>query len=816
MTFGIAPAMLASDFGGILPWTKYTSAVALTLACLIALLARSLSVGCAGEIRLPSKAFAVTGLLLILMAAAALQTVPLPARLVAGLSPASYSAFVIWAGGIVAVDPSQSLPISIAAFDSRHAIANLSIATLVSFFAALVFHDRARTTGLLSTIALAACSVTLIGLARKLFPEFQLWSFRSGGEGAPFGTFLNRNNAALAINVGIASALGLVVYRGTALSHQGDGDESSERQTGRKTFRSTWLCDGMLLTGLISLCVGLVGLIGCGSRGGLLSMLVAGTATLVLTRGNKVRLGGVVAATAAVVLTVVVLLRAGTIGNQPLREDTFQQIGSTVSRGSDRLSTDTRLAHWPDGFRTAIKHFPGGSGLASYGYAYLPWQQTSPWRHCLHADNLWLEMFVELGLAGLVLTGWGAVLMTRGLRRLYASTDPLDQGLWVSGCYLCFVIAISQTFDFGLILPANLIAVVLLLSGIVARASTVVSAASEGEHATPGTSGKPKLKLLRQGSWWRSPGVLRERVFQFAGAAGLLVIAAFAIDRLRLDNLVDFAVRTADAELPQHRTDPQWLDRFAGETRTLAAQHPHPDLLDVLTRLDFQRGRLLELTLMNVGRIPQAHQAALYSATSRGRRRLGWRASDPALSRHVTDAGNPIAPLPLDSQLRSPDSPYAEALRSAEASLLQRPLAMPPRIDQVYLEFMHRSPDRSRLAIRQSAALFRNNPELQLRFGALAANHGDYETATQTWRRAATLDERMIPRVLGRSRRFPDFPVGDLVPESSQGALKTDPNADPLSGAADGSGPLPPSAFWNTSRILTTLDSSPNRNPKRS
>ncbi|WP_419581164.1 O-antigen ligase family protein [Stieleria magnilauensis] len=761
-TFGIAPAMLASDFGGILPWTKYTSAVALTFACLIALLARSLSVGCPGEIRLQPQAFALTGLLLVLLAAATLQTVPLTSRLVAWLSPASYSASVNWAGRILPVDLSQSLTISIAPFDSRHAIANLSIAVLVSFVAVLVFHHRGRTTWLLSAIALGACSVALIGLGRKLFPQFHLWSFRSGGEGAPFGTFLNRNNAALAINLGIASALGLIVYRGSALSHQGDAGESAER-TGRKTFGSLWLRDGVLLTALVSLCVTLVGLIGCGSRGGLLSMLVAGTATVVLTRGNRVRLAGVVAAIAVVVLTVVVLLRTGTIGTETLREDTFQQIGSTVTRGSDRLSTDTRLSHWPDGFRTAIEHFPGGSGLASYGYAYLPWQQTSPWRHCLHADNLWLEMFVELGLAGLLLTALAAVLMVLCLRRLYASTDPLDQGIGISGCYLCVVIAVSQTFDFGLILPANLLAVVMLLSVVVARASTVVLAASGRENATPGTSGQPKLKLLPQDAWWRSPRFLQERVFQIACAAGLLVIAVFAINRLRFDNLVDFAVRTADAEFQYHRTDQPWLDRFAAETRTLAGQHPHPDLLDVLTRIDFQRGRLLELTLMNAGRIPQTQQAALYAATSRGRRRLGWRAADPVLSKHVTDAGVPVSPMPVSPPLRSPDSPYALALQSAEASLRQRPLAMPPRIDQVYLEFIHRSPERTKAAIRQSAALFPNTPELQLRFGALAANHGDYETAVQAWRRAATLDDHMIPRVLGRSRRFPDFPVEELV-----------------------------------------------------
>ncbi|QEF99494.1 O-Antigen ligase [Stieleria maiorica] len=772
IALAITPGIVASDFGGILPWTKYTSALAIASACSIALIARLVSIGCPGEIRLPGRAFAATGLLLACSIYAGLQTVPLPAGVIAWLSPASYSAYVTWAGEIIDIDPSQSIPISLAPFDSRHAIACLSIAVLISFFSVLVFQHRGRMAFLLSAIAIGACSVAVIGLGRKLFPDFHLWSFRSGGEGAPFGTFLNRNNAALAINVGVAAALGLLVYRTTALMHQRGAASMPESGGGRASLNGLWLRDPLLLGSLVSLCVCLIGVLGCGSRGGLLAMLVAAAATTFFARQQMVRLGVPVTVIAVVALIAVVLLRTGSIGPQTLREDTIGQIGATVSADGNRLSGDTRLAHWPDGFRAAWEHFPGGSGLASYGYAYLPWQETSPWRHCLHADNLWLEMLAELGLAGLVLAALATLLIVSGLKRLHRSSDPIDQGLWVCGCFLSIVIAVSQTFDFGLVLPANLIAVATILPVVLARSSLVIVAAKQSDEA--GKGAKPKLQLVTSGPWWRSPTPVRQRVVQTGCAVGLLIVAAVAIARLRRDSAVDYTLRTAEIELRAHRTDQPWLDSMAAECRTLAERHPHPDLLDLRTRLEFERGRLLELDAMNVTRLPEDHQTAAYALTSRGRRRLSWRASEPTLSNNVTDAGRSVPALPLLPSFRRPESPYASALRSSEESLRQRPLAMPPRIDQVFLEFVHQTPPRTKTAIEQSAELFRNTPELQLRFGALAANHGDYVTATKAWKRAATLDPGMVTRVLGRARRFPDFPVRDVIPDIADRKARAD------------------------------------------
>ena len=108
----------------------------------------------------------------------------------------------------------------------------------------------------------------------------------------------------------------------------------------------------------------------------------------------------------------------------------------------------------------------------------------------------------------------------------------------------------------------------------------------------------------------------------------------------------------------------------------------------------------------------------------------------------------------------------------SEASLTARPLALSPRTDQIFLEFVHQSPDRTDVALRQASRLFRNTPELQLRLGAEAADQGDYQLAVKLWRGAATLDPKMVTRVLGRAIRFANFPLTDLIPDSPEAERK--------------------------------------------
>lgn len=755
---GLLPIASAMDFGGVLPWTKYVSALVLGTALLATLSARGLSIGTSSECRLQPAGFAPTVMLVVLAFYGWLQTVSLPVEWVGWLSPASRSAYLFWAAPLLSEGIGPSISISIAPFDSMHSVAVLVLLAVLALLATLTFASRGRLNWLLWSLALAGATIATIGVLRKFLPGFHLWSFQSGGEGAPFGTFLNRNNAALGINFGVAASMGLLVYRLFSIRPAADGGVSDGIGRYRSEPLRPIVTDPTVLAATVGIAIGLVGLVVCESRGGLLSTVIAGAVTATGYRRHSKRLIPVLTVLAAVIIAIFFLFRADSLGDD--RKGTPVQLArlqSTLDLETGRLAEDTRLQHWPDGFRAAARHFPCGSGLATYGFAYLPWQQTSPWRLCQHADNLWLETFVELGLPGIV---WGfgcGWLIVRSLKRLRHSADPLDRGLAACGCYVSVVILTSQMFDFGLIVPCNAFLATTLFATIVSRSTGV--AIRTADHERP-------LRLERFGTvWWKRSIFIRERALQIFGSAILLVLMYPAIERLRLDSIADTRVRTLPSERQEFRFDYQRLSQLTERTAQLAALHPDPDLLSELTVLQFQLGRLQELADSGFSRLPTNQKAERYAATARSARHLGWRASQQRWQQSVSRGGSPVKGMPVkDSQLAS-GAPYKLALEHTEAGLRQRPLALVQRSDEVFLEFVHQTPERTVLALQQSGKLFRNTPELLLRLGSELADLGQFARAADMWRRAIQLRPSMLNRVLGRAVHYQGFPLARTVPD---------------------------------------------------
>ena len=212
LTICVLPLGLALDFGGILRWTQYVAALAVTVAGILALvhlLTRSEQFSVDGW-QTPIRGHFLALLLLGWGAFAWCQTIPIPAGLLAWISSGAHSAYVDWAGPLLGAEI-KSASISIASVDSRHAISVLVIATLVSWVSAVVFNSRGRITTLLLSVAIAGAAIGAIGMLRLVDPGFRLWSFTESSN--PFSTFVNRNNAACFLNLGLTAAFALVAWR---------------------------------------------------------------------------------------------------------------------------------------------------------------------------------------------------------------------------------------------------------------------------------------------------------------------------------------------------------------------------------------------------------------------------------------------------------------------------------------------------------------------------------------------------------------------------------------------------------------------------
>ncbi|WP_436714951.1 O-antigen ligase family protein [Roseiconus lacunae] len=738
----VLPILVAMDYGGVLAWTQSVAASAITVAVVIALVAnrvdRSDPIPPDNHVRqlLPSL------VLFAIAAYATLQCVPLPNSIVSLISPTNASSHVDWGGALLRSNSPEWIPISVAPLDSLHAAAWLTILAAVAFVVPTIYRNPRRSIWLLISVAFYGGVISAIGIARQWCPNFTLWSFHEGGEGSPFGTFFNRNNAALGINLGLASCVAIFLSRRhiTTLNTAPRNVHPS-----RDKVRDP-LAVASLAVATLCLC----GLVYCGSRGGLIAMALS-ILVVAITFRSAIKPLTFPASIAFVGLIGMIAF------DYFFSHDSLSSrwgLPTTSASITDRLNSDARLQHWPDAMRTAIAFFPFGSGVGTYGYAYLPWQESSSWRWFTHAENLWLEVIAETSVFGFLAILVCLWMLVNASRRLQTGASPLDQAYAATGVFLVPCLVVSQTLDFGLILPANSIVAVLLLTAVWSRSCpTILSHSKIDSQATR------VIQSVTRWSCVAPRGVL----------ATTAIIATVMIARTKLyhDGNSESAARTMNQALVEYPTDLSRLSQLSQQSKPLVDQSPTSELLKAYIDLEFQRGRLLELQMWGAGRLPKMRREMCYANTSQNYRRLAWR-SDRSASVNVSRGGRAMEPLPALAPKSEAESAYRNAWRLTQQSLRHRPLAIEPRFHLVALEFVHRSPDQSKLALQQSAQLFKNTPELQLRAAMALANHGDYDQAIIAFRRALTLSPDRVGWVFGKAKRYANLPLDQIIPDDEQ------------------------------------------------
>ncbi|MEM6778398.1 MAG: O-antigen ligase family protein, partial [Planctomycetota bacterium] len=445
------PALLAIDFGGVLRWSQYIAAIAVLLAAAVSL--AGLFDSSASTMLSQHKLLIPLG---IFVAFVWFQTIELSPGFVSILSGGSYEAYMDWTKGLLPGElRPTSFAVSISPSDTAHAAAFLTVMLALVFASSLAFHSRSRLVVLLSAIALAGLSVAVVGVFRKLNPDADLWFIQP--KTTAFGGFVNRNNAALMLNLGLGASFGLLSWRMMVL-HSVEFDDPEFEFNDLIALVS----DRESFIGIVSAAGCTAGLLVNGSRGGVVAALVGILFAFGYVRPRRGKISIpvllVVIAISVAVLTVPLKLDLESISRLQL-----------LSEKADTIQNDGRLQHWQDGLRASLAYLPLGSGLSTYRFAYLPFQNQSPGAWFTHADNLWLELLVETGFVGIFVVLTFLLMVMISLRRLGESVDPLDQGIRVAAWYGLGAIVASQWFDFGLLLPANLITVLLLATAVVSR-----------------------------------------------------------------------------------------------------------------------------------------------------------------------------------------------------------------------------------------------------------------------------------------------------------------------------------------------------------
>lgn len=359
------------------------------------------------------------------------QLWPLPASVLESASPFTADLY----RSMDSHKASATAPISLHPAATRLQSAWLAVAALLVLLGARFLADRRSLAWLGVSLAVNSAAVSALGISQQLLGDTRLFFLVEPAEMTTgFGSYVNHNNAAGFLLMGLAAGIGCWLSR-------------------PHPPRPTWAL------GLITLSA--AGILASLSRSG---FLAAGCGFLVLalcSLASRVSTRQWVGLAASLAVAVGVIAWAG-------------QSSLVTSRLASLLDQSTqpdqRLAHWNDSLNAAPRFLIAGSGLGSYRHAYLPFETTATDEWFYFAENQYLQALFEAGLPGLIL-----LLLALGLslsaayRLLVSAADPFDRGFAAACLFGLSAQAVHSSFDFGLYLPANMALLALATGALFGR-----------------------------------------------------------------------------------------------------------------------------------------------------------------------------------------------------------------------------------------------------------------------------------------------------------------------------------------------------------
>lgn len=458
---------LAVDWGGVLAWSRWAAVSAASWIGAVSLplvgLAYYRGVGGGGVTR---GAIAIPLLCMIVWGMAYVQTLPLPAGWVRWLSPGSAEAYSAWVPdeirkamadepGLAGRIARGGHPISVSANLTRGALIAPALFAVVCLASAFVFRSGRSVAWLLAGIATCGGIIAFLAISDQLRVPINGKSnmIITYNLGAPFGPFVCRNNGAGYMNLTLAASIGLFIY---ALLRQWEQAERMIIQPGSDgrwpdgRLHRLWLAiqqtDPLLAMSAVLVFLSMAGVLASRSRGGILAAVVGAVVASLLSGGRGAKLW------LLVLIVGVMGAVVGLLGSIGLLESITERL-ETLWPGSG--ASVSRVTHWSDCIEVVQRYLPMGAGLGAHRFAYLPYQKIGGPLWYYNADNLYLEWLVEGGVWLISLLMIGIAIYMLRLRVLaQAVAQPHISALIAMGWFILGSQAVSQFFDFGMLMPS--------------------------------------------------------------------------------------------------------------------------------------------------------------------------------------------------------------------------------------------------------------------------------------------------------------------------------------------------------------------------
>lgn len=551
---------------------------------------------------------ALCGLLLI----ALLQTLVLPAGLWSAIAPAAAferrvdakaSAFLaeLAQPATPLVDLSAGAPPAIASaaieapqtmsihpLQTRASAAVWGAAVAMMLACGVLFRGRQGNLLLLAVIGITAIANTLLGLFQSL--GWVDWQPLDGIRSTSFATFISPNSAPQYIALGIGSMAGILGWWGKKLRKEDRRFQvrypslNPMARFGRRLQDLLLDVDRFSLVLLFGLCLLLVGGLATFSRGGIIAILFAGLATLVLAFSKERNawfrgLG---------VLVVVCFVAALLLSSVGLDQRVMLEL-DTLNEETHQLS-DVRFDIWKASVAEPA-YWLAGCGLGTYHFGILPSfdELQAAWYY--HAENIYVELFMELGGIGFLLGAIGGGWLVYKLLQLRHSKRRNDV-LYPALAFALAALGLHALVDFSLIIPAIFLSAGALVGCFMVDCEVEPSKRRKQRDAREVAleklkGGKPAVEPELADTATPGAAPVKPWVWGTAMAAGGLILLAMAQGYASLQGFA--AGERLASELGQYDKTAETVESIDVEAgKWLAAAEPfrgHPEVVLQMARL---------------------------------------------------------------------------------------------------------------------------------------------------------------------------------------------------------------------------------------
>jgi O-antigen ligase len=372
-----------------------------------------------------------TRILLGLNALVLFQLVPLPPRVLAVVSPGSFSFY----NDALILPLASWRPVAVSPPDTLRGLAFLAGLSAFYFAVCREFSRTLWRRRLAGTVVGVGFLITLIGLAQSAAGTTRIYGlFQPRWDWAVYGPYVNRNHFAgylvMAIPLGVAFAAEAVERLFRSWRRRRRGWLALGEPEGSAAIRRS--AEAMVLV---------VGLLASQSRGGLMAFALSAALFTLAFRRRRVAL---------LVIAAVAVLGVAWVG-----------VGGLVRGFESRSLGTSRLDLWADALRMAPRFPVLGAGLNGFATAYPTVQTLRRGEWYGEAHNDYLQALLDMGIPGaLAVLALVATLLRTAARS--ARRSALDAGL------LCSVLAscAHALVDFNWQVPANA-ATAVALAGLV-------------------------------------------------------------------------------------------------------------------------------------------------------------------------------------------------------------------------------------------------------------------------------------------------------------------------------------------------------------